>query len=100
MSEIKIEVPLNSYEKNNEASEYLGMLWGATNTFKLNFVNKDKDKINTIITDAREILSVNPYQCEVAGAFMSAQLALCRGKGILNRNMVRTEIEEVVRYVE
>ena len=91
-------VPLNSYEKNNEASEYLGMLWGATNTFKLNFVNKDKDKINTIITDAREILSVNPYQCEVAGAFMSAQLALC--KGILHRKIVRTEIDEVFRYVE
>lgn len=98
VSEIKIEVPLNSYEKNNEASEYLGMLWGATNTFKLNFVNKDKDKINTIITDAREILSVNPYQCEVAGAFMSAQLALC--KGILHRKIVRTEIDEVFRYVE
>ena len=44
VSEIKIEVPLNSYEKNNEASEYLGMLWGATNTFKLNFVNKDKEE--------------------------------------------------------
>lgn len=98
VSEIKIEAPLNSYEKNNEESEYLGMLWGATNTFKLNFVNKDKDKINTIITDAREILSVNPYQCEVAGAFMSAQLALC--KGILHRKIVRTEIDEVFRYVE
>ena len=98
VSEIKVEVPLSSYEKNNEASEYLGMLWGAANTFKLNFVNKDRDKINTIITEAREILSVNPYQCEVAGAFMSAQLAL--HNDVLHRNLTRTEVDEAFQYVE
>lgn len=74
------------------------MLWGAANTFKLNFVNKDRDKINTIITEAREILSVNPYQCEVAGAFMSAQLAL--HNDVLHRNLTRTEVDEAFQYVE
>ena len=98
VSKIKVEVPLSSYEKNNEASEYLGMLWGAANTFKLNFVNKDKDKINTIITDAREILSVNPYQCEVAGAFMLAQLAL--HNDVMHRKLARTEVDEAFQYVE
>ena len=92
ISEIKVSGSTSldaKYKENDGLSD---------NEDDIYFVNKDKDKINTIITDAREILSVNPYQCEVAGAFMSAQLALC--KGILHRKIVRTEIDEVFRYVE
>ena len=98
VNKIKVEVSLNSYEKNNEASEYLGLLWGTVNTFKLNFVNKDECEINKIITRAREILSVNPNQCEVAGALISAQIMLCND--VLHRKLDRTEVDEAFRYVE
>lgn len=84
--------------ENNDADEALGMTWGMIKTFKINFIDEDKQEMCKLISETDEVLAVNPHVDEAVTTKITALHVL--HKKILNDKVPHLEVEDVFRYVE